>query len=566
MKDGYWEKVRASIIAGLLFFALAGLGARLGYFHFANHSKVERPYAQKLLGLRGRILDRNGALMAVSVPTWRFYVDRFKVDPKHNKAFIINTVSDWLGVPREEVAAEFAQTNTWGKTLGTSSNPDAYDALMRDPKYISGIEAEEIAIRSYPQGRRMFHVLGAVNSKDAGFAGIELKLDSLLRGTPGEKNGEKDAKGRIIGGRPVTYTPAIPGNDVYLTLDNNIQYVVEQELKEVVEKFNAASAWSIVQDVKTGAILAMATYQEFNPEDYSDASKEGWRNHAISVVYEPGSIMKAMTVSAALNEKLVTPNTVMDAENGVFMYMGKPLRDHVTGRMTVAKALAESSNGICAKIGLQLGPQRLNAYMRGFGFGNTLDFDLPGEEVGIIGDWKKWDKLKWSRAPIGQGVAVTGLQMVNAYSAIANGGKLMRPYVIDRIVSPTGEVLSQTKPHVITNAIPPEVAQAVREMLIGVTEAGTGKRADVKGYTVAGKTGTAQQAIKGGYSPTDYYASFVGFVPARDPVFCVLVTVDRPRPQHTGGFVAAPVFSKIATFTARYLEVPPDLPDEKGFE
>jgi cell division protein FtsI (penicillin-binding protein 3) len=280
------------------------------------------------------------------------------------------------------------------------------------------------------------------------------------------------------------------------------------------------------------------------------------------MVYEPGSIMKAVTVSAVLNERLVTPNTVMDAENGVYMYAGKPLRDHATGQMTVATALAKSSNIVCAKLGLQLGSQRLDAYLRGFGFGNTLDIDLPGEERGLIGNWKRWDKLKPTRVPIGQGVAVTGLQMVNAYSTIANGGKLMRPYVVDRIASPTGEVVFQTKPHVLGTPIRPEVAQAVREMLIGVTEeGGTGKRANVKGYTIAGKTGTAQHAVPGGYSNTDYFASFVGFVPARNPVFSVLVTVDRPRPQHTGGYVAAPVFAKIAAATTLYLEVPPDDPE-----
>jgi cell division protein FtsI (penicillin-binding protein 3) len=201
--------------------------------------------------------------------------------------------------------------------------------------------------------------------------------------------------------------------------------------------------------------------------------------------------------------------------------------------------------------------------MRGFGFGNKLGIDLPGEEEGILGNWRTWDKLKPTRVPIGQGVAVTGLQMVNAYSTIANGGKLMRPYVVDKIVKPNGEVVFQTKPQVLGTPIRPEVAQAIREMLIGVTEdGGTGTRANVKGYTIAGKTGTAQHAVVGGYSSTEYFASFVGFVPARDPVFSVLVSVDRPKPQHTGGFVASPVFGKIAAATTRYLQVQPDLPDE----
>ena len=566
MQERYWENVRVLFIVTLLFGALVGLGARLGHFHLANHSRIERPYTQKLIGLRGRILDRNGALMAASLPMWRFHVDPQAVEPKHNQRLIIDTVSDMLDVPRDTVAGMFSRTNARNQELCFSADPVAYHTLLRDPKHISGIGAREVAVRIYPQGHRMSHVVGFVNREGVGTAGVELAVDSRLKGVSGLRCGEVDAKGKVIGGRPGTHTPAIPGSDVYLTLDNNIQYGVEQALKEVVETFQAVSAWSIVQEVKTGAILAMATCPDFHPENYTDVSMEVWRNHAVSVVYEPGSIMKAMTVAAALNEKLVTPDTVMDAENGVFMYAGKPLHDgHLSGQISVATALKKSSNIVCAKLGLQLSPQRLNAYLRGFGFGNTLDFDLPGEEEGILGNWKTWDKLKPTRVPIGQGVAVTGLQMVNAYSTIANGGKLMRPYVIDRMVSSTGEVLHQRTPQVIGTPIRPEVAQAVREMLIGVTEeGGTGKRADVKGYTVAGKTGTAQHAIPGGYSSTDYYASFVGFVPARDPVFCVLVTVDRPRPQHTGGYVAAPVFAKIAAVTARYLEVPPDVPEEIG--
>ncbi|MCL2104667.1 MAG: penicillin-binding protein 2 [Kiritimatiellaeota bacterium] len=567
MQDVYGEKFRASLIAGFLFVALGGLGARLGYFHLANHSRVERPYTQKLLGLRGRIFDRNGALMAASLPMWRFFVDPQAVHPKHNKTFIINTVSDMLDVPRDEVAALFAKTNARNQALCVSTSQSAHKVLLCDPKNISGIGAKEVAVRIYPQGNRMAHLIGFVNWEGVGVAGVEQRQESNLKGVPGWRSGEVNANGKVIGGRSEMYTPAIPGNDVSLTLDNNIQYVVEQALKEVVETFQAASAWAIVQDVRTGAILAMATDPNFNPGNHTDVSTEAWRNHAVSVVYEPGSIMKAMIVAAALKEKLVTPDTAMDAENGVFMYMGKPLHDHVTGWMTVATALAKSSNIICAKIGLILGPQRMHTYLQDFGFGNPLGIELPGEEKGLLGNWKTWDKLTWSRVPIGQGVAVTGLQMVNAYSAIANGGKLMRPYVIDRVVSPTGEVIHQGMPEIIGEPIPPEVARAVREMLLGVTEeGGTGKRADVKGYTVAGKTGTAQHAVRGGYSTIDYFASFVGFVPARNPVFCVLVTVDRPRPQHMGGYVAAPVFQKIATFTARYLEVPPDVPNEKGFE
>jgi len=234
--------------------------------------------------------------------------------------------------------------------------------------------------------------------------------------------------------------------------------------------------------------------------------------------------------------------------------------------------LKKSSNIACAKIGMMLGPKLLETYFRSFGFGAPLGLDLPGEEGGILLRGKDWDrdKLKIARVPIGQGVCVTAVQMVNAYSALANGGKVMKPYLIDRIVSANGEIIAQNKPTVLARPIRPEVARSVCDMLVGVTEeGGTGKKAVVKGYSVAGKTGTAQQVVPGvGYSGTDYWASFVGFVPASNPVFCVLVTIDRPDPKkpRTGGAVAAPVFSKIATATARYLGIPPDMPDDVEVE
>jgi len=561
MQEERSEKRRVVFIAAMVGLALAGLGMRLGYLHLLNHSKLKRNYTRDLLGIRGRIFDCNGEEfpMAASLPARRFFVDPMAVKENHSRKLIIDTLADALALPREEVADAFSQTNSRYVKIAVSYDDTVFD-LLSDATCISGVGSEDVMVRSYPHGHCMAHILGFVNNDGIGSAGIEQRYDAELRGTPGLQQGEVEGKRRReLWRRRKVDIPPIPGNDVHLTLDHNIQRVVEQSLQEVVEQFNAASGWAIVQDVHTGAILAMGTYPGFHPERYNEESKETWRNHALAAVYEPGSIMKAVTVAAALNERLVTANTVMDAGDGVFMWAGKPLRDHVTGPITIATALKKSSNIVCAKLGLMLTSQRLNAYLRGFGFGNTLGIDLPGEERGIIGDWKKWDGLKPTRVPIGQGVAVTGLQMVNAYSAIANGGKLMRPYVVDKIVSPSGEVVLQAKSEVIGSPIRPEVAQQVREMLIGVTEeGGTGKRADVKGYTVAGKTGTAQHAIKGGYSNTDYFASFVGFIPARAPAFCVLVSVDRPKPQHTGGYVAAPAFAKIATATARYLEVPPD--------
>ena len=559
-------QIRIWFIALLLLVSFCGLGAKLCYLHLSNHSKVTgREYKRTLLGLRGGIYDCNGKQypMAVSLPARLFYLDPKSVKKEHDVGQIARTVSQHLGLPEAEVQAQFRRTDSRYIKLGYSLDDRVFEALS-DPLTISGVGAEEMVIRRYPQGRRMSHVLGFVNNMGVGGAGIEQQYNRYLTGTPGLIEGEKDAGRREIFSRRKVYVPPIAGSDIYLTLDHRIQFEVERAIQEVVEKFDALSGWAIVQHVRTGKILAMASFPDFEPENYTETTLDVWRNNALAIVYEPGSIMKAVTVAALLNERLATPSTEFEVGEGVWFYAGKPLRDHVYGRVTVSTALKKSSNIACAKMGLRLGAQRLENYLRAFNFGSKLGIELPGEENGILARAKDWDKLKPTRIPIGQGIAVTGLQMINAYSTLANDGRMMRPYLVDRIVSPSGETVFQARPEVIGRPVRPDVARAVREMLTGVTEeGGTGKRAAVPGFSIGGKTGTAQKAVPGGYSSTDYYASFVGFVPAGEPVFSVLVSVERPRPQHTGGFVSAPVFGKIAAATARYLALDPDLPSDE---
>lgn len=565
------ERKRVWFVAALLFVALCCLGGRLAYLHLANHSKLNNfEYSRQLLGMRGRIFDSNGTQfpMAISLTARQYFVDPKAVNKKHDRAYIMQTVATALKLPLEEVQAAFDRTDSRYVKLGEPSCDDTAFAMISTNKLLSGVASTETIVRSYPQGRRMSHVLGFVNKEGVGSAGVELKYDSYLKGIEGLIESEKDANQSEIRDRRKIDVQPIAGSDVHLTLDHNIQYVVETALKEGVDKAQANGGWAIVQNIKSGAILAMASSPDFEPTNYNDETKDVWRNKNFSEIFEPGSVMKSFTIGAGLNEGLVTPNTMFDVGEGIFFWAGKPLRDHVTGRINVATGLKKSSNILCAKVGILLGPKRLETYFRSFGFGSPLGLDLPGEEGGLLVRGKDWDrdKLKIARVPIGQGVCVTAVQMVNGYSALANGGKVMKPYLIDRIVSANGQIILQNKPTVLARPIRPEVAKSVCDMLVGVTEeGGTGKKAVVKGYSVAGKTGTAQQVVPGvGYSSTDYWASFVGFVPASNPVFCVLVTIDRPDPKkpRTGGAVAAPVFSKIATATARYLGIPPDLPDD----
>jgi len=440
------------------------------------------------------------------------------------------------------------------------SEDDRIYSVVTNTTLISGVGIENLVSRVYPGRRRMSHVLGFVNNMGVGSAGVEQRYDSYLRGVDGRIEGEKDARGYAVSYRSKMIVDPISGSDVYLTLDANIQYITEIALRGVVQKFSAAGGWAVIERVKTGEILAMASFPDFEPEHYNNVNSNIWPNKTFTVNYEPGSVMKPIMAAAALNQGIIGENQLIDVGHSkVWFYANRPLRDHVTGQLDMRKALVKSSNIYFAKLGLMMGAEWQYRYLRAFNFGSKLGIDLAGEQFGIVPHFQRWDKLKPTRVPMGQGVAVTALQMINAFACIANDGMLMQPYVVDKVVAPNGDVVLQHKPRVIGRPIRQEVATKIREMMLGITRTGgTGTRAAVQGYTVAGKTGTAQKPIGGTYSQTDYYATFVGFIPAVNPEIAILVTVDTPRPQHTGGYVAAPVFAEIAASVMQYLEIPPD--------
>jgi len=469
-------------------------------------------------------------------------------------------MSQQINLNLDTVLAAFSTTNSRHQLLPVMVDAKVYKAMITN-KNISGVGWEERVIRTYPQGRRLSNVIGFVNAEGEGGAGVEQQCNSYLKGIPGRIESEKDGLQREMPERRTEYVPPVDGASIYLTIDNNIQYKVETEIREVAQTYNATAAWALVEKVDTGEILAMASWPDYDPNRYGEFGSMCWRNLPLSVCYEPGSTMKSFTISAALNENVITPATRMDVGMGTWFFAGHMLHDHAEGVIDTATALSHSSNIFVARVALSLGERREAAYLRGFGFGDRLGIDLPGEERGVMRSGR-WGDLALSRIGIGQGVAVTGLQMLNGYCAIANGGHLMRPYILARIVNAEGQELYVARPRILANPIRPEVAAQVRSMLVGVTEeGGTATRAQVRGYAVSGKTGTAQIPENGHYSDTDFWASFVGFVPAEHPVFGVLVCVERPHPQHMGGYVSAPVFSRIAEAVAKYLEIPATTPD-----
>ncbi len=406
---------------------------------------------------------------------------------------------------------------------------------------------------------------------------MEMRYETLLKGRPGRVSGTRTAVGKEVRIKRGVDVDPQTGCMVQLTIDHNIQYQVEKALREGVASNGAERAWCIVLSAKTGAVLAMASLPDFEPEHFNKYPFDCQRNNAISINYEPGSVMKCITACAALNERLVGPDTLISSAHNDPRYFRLPT-DHGhkwDPMMSVRDAVVHSSNIIFGKIGVDLGPKRLKKYMDEFGLGQKTGIQLPGEERGDIPPVEKWDKVKWSRAPIGQGVAVTGIQLAAAYGAIANDGELLRPYIVENVIDADGVVIEHHEKEVIGHPCRPEVARSVREMMLGVAKrGGTARRAAVRGYSVAGKTGTAQIPYPGsGYSGTDYHASFIGIIPASKPEVVILVTYRKPAFcrrlggqyeifNHQGGTCAAPTFRRIAEYTMRYLEVEPDRPEE----
>ncbi len=552
--------------------------------------KFDQPnyeFKRDLQGMRGAIYpsNRGSAPFARSVPVWVYRVDPRAVNLKrHTRAEVARTVAETLDLPYERVWKAYCRTDSRYVFLTMSTDIEA-NKVLSDTKKVTGLRAVETQIRRYPQGRRLSHVLGYV-SKDpinsVGSAGIEMRYERYLHGVPGKVEGMVNARRVEIYGKRTISTDPKPGNDVYLTIDQNLQYELETALAAGVQKSRAQAGWAIMMDVKTGAILAMASLPDYEPESFNRSTAQAKKNLAISEIYEPGSVMKTITACAALDAGLVTPDTLISTKRNDPRYFRLPGDSHSMAPMlTVRDALVKSCNVVYGKLGVDLGPRRLRGYMEAFGFGRKTGIDLPGEELGILVSLPAWerDKVKWSRAPIGQGVAVTAIQMIAAYGAIANDGELVRPYLVEKVLEADNSVPVMEHVHSVQGRpISPATARKVREMLLGVAKkGGTARRGAVRGYTVAGKTGTAQMKEGRGYSSVNFNASFIGIIPAMKPKVVILVTLQKPFNcrswklsqetgiplyNHQGGVCAAPVFRRIAWTAMKYLEVPPDQPDD----
>ncbi|MBI5388384.1 MAG: penicillin-binding protein 2 [Verrucomicrobia bacterium] len=441
--------------------------------------------------------------------------------------------------------------------------------------WLNAVFATDDQLRTYPNKQLAAHVLGFTGTAEqevngriipqtVGVEGIEATFNDKLTGVCGWRVGYTDGRRReLVVYREQNVDPA-PGLNVVLTLDSRVQYIVEEELAQLVSRHSPKGAMAIVMRPATGEILALANWPTFDPGNLRASNGELRRNRAIGQVAEPGSTFKIVTVSSALNDQIVTLADRFDCEHGHFFFAGRPLRDHLSyGVLTVEEIITKSSNIGTAKIAIKMGEQRLYQYIRACGFGNRTGIPLGGESGGIVHPLDKWSKLSISRVPIGQGVAATPLQMTLAMCMIANGGVLMRPLLVDHTEDESGHVVTQYKPIVVHRVISERAAKDTTKALKGVvSKTGTAATAALDNYTVAGKTGTAEKPGPGGYLDGKYFSSFIGFFPADDPELCISVFLDEPERKtgYYGGQIVAPAFKHMAERIAHYLNIRPDLP------
>lgn len=560
MPMGEDKRGRVVVVAVLLGIGFLVILARLFQLQVVRASELAQLAGrqhEKMLTVeagRGAIYDRNGKILAINmeVPSV-FGLPKYVLDTRTTAARLGRVLK--ADVRQLESRLKSGRDFVWLERRLTPEKVEGLQGLS-----LAGIGVIPEGRRFYPKGTMLAHVLGFANIDNQGLEGLELKYDPHLRGERGRLVVERDALGGAVFPKELNYVAPSPGKDLVLTIDEVIQYIAEQELDAVVTRTRAASGVVIVVDPKTGALLALAVRPTFDPNaPRGDANL--WRNRAVTDSYEPGSTFKLITAVAALEEKLFSPAELIYGEDGKFVVENTVVHDsHKHGWMTFAEVLHKSSNIGIIKVAQRLGPEKLAWYVNAFGFGQKTEMDLSGEQRGLTKELPEWGRRTLASIAMGQEIGVTPMQLVMAASAIANGGWLMRPYVVSEIRSHTGEAIAGFGPVVRRRPVSGETARAMTEILRGaVLPGGTGALAAVPGYNVAGKTGTAQKVdpLTGGYSATRVVSSFVGFLPVEDPKLTILVVVDEPKTDQWGGTVAAPVFQRIAAQAVRHLGILP---------
>jgi cell division protein FtsI (penicillin-binding protein 3) len=557
-------KRRLTVTAVVVVLWACAIEARLVYLQVFERAdlvaRADRQQSSKLTapGKRGDILDRNGHLLAYSVDAESVYgvptvlLDAGK-DPAQIVAALCGALRDCSADDRKKLVERFSKRKPYAQVRRFASPEQV--------KRIADLQLEGIGFikenrRYYPNRDLAAHVLGYAGVDNEGLAGIEATYEKLIKGKDGTIFVQTDARGRAYGR---VETPPTSGDSLELTIDEYLQHVVERELATGVRENGADGGAALIMDPWTGEILALANYPTFNPNAFREFSDDARRNRAIQDIYEPGSTFKIVTASAALEQKVVHPDDLIDVSGGSIRFGSRVIHDtHNYGVLSFTDVIVKSSNVGAIRVGLRLGRDRLGEYVRKFGFGRRASPDFPGETPGIV--WKPDDMKDSALASMAMGyqVGVTPLQMAVAASSIANGGELLEPRVV-RAVIRNGHRLSVPR-KVVGRTVATEITAELTPIMEKVVTDGTGRAAQVEGYTVAGKTGTAAQLVNGHYSTSDYNASFVGFLPSRAPVFTIIVVIHAPHTKgHTGGVAAAPIFKRISELALRYRAVPPNI-------
>jgi cell division protein FtsI (penicillin-binding protein 3) len=547
-----------AFLFGLVFVLTVGRAFYLQVLQKDHLVKLAEKQHQRIVALtpgRGAIYDQHNAPLAVSIEMDSCYAETRNLESLPDAAAKLAPLLGY-GVAELQAKLKASRNFVW---LSRRMSPEMAKKV-RDLD-LDGIGFVKESKRFYPNSEVAAHVVGFTGTDPGGLEGIEKKYDATILGNTGFLVTERDALGRDIDLKKGSEGKSgTKGSNVVLTLDKNVQYIAEKELALAVQKNGAKGGIAIVMEPDTGRVLAMANYPTFNPNSYFKYGPGALRNRAISDSFEPGSTFKILLVATALEDHVIRPGDSFNCENGSYSYSGRTIHDtHHYGNLSVPDILKFSSNIGAAKIGSRLGSERLYAGLTGFGIGEKSDIDLPGEAGGTLRQQAKWYGIDLATISFGQGVTATALQIATAVSAVANGGNLMKPYLVDRITDDNGAVLKQFVPQVRRRVISAKTAKLVSGMLEGVVnEGGTGTNAAVDGYRVAGKTGTAQKVDPAtrGYSAKKRTASFVGFVPLDKPRLTIFVVVDEPTTSPYGGVVAAPAFSAIAQQTLCYLKVP----------
>lgn len=560
LRDG---KKRFWRLCKFIFLGVLIVVGRLVWIQLVHGSDMAELSISQTMGInivsspRGAIVDRDGEELAVSIMSKSLYADPVAMEDhpesdaaksgRNVKRLAADLLAAPLGISAESLYSDFTIEGARFVWIKRTLSPEMAEKvqLIIKKNNLPGLHFLEESKRYYTKGTMAAQVLGFVGTDDVGLSGIELAMDSIIKARSKEMQETTDAVGNPIGESSMEDMRPQNMPTVYLTIDSKIQFVLEDALDRAMKETKSRAAAAILMDPHTGAVLGMASRPTFDPNDFGEYPVSTWTNRAISIIYEPGSVFKPIVGCMGLSENIITPQTVFE-DKGSIKIADRVIRNwdgEGRGQVPFEDIIKYSINTGMVQLGMQLGANQMIDYSKKFGFGQPTGIELPGEESGILYRPEDMYEPDIATMAIGQGIAVTPLQMLRAICAIANGGELLEPYIIDKIVMPDGRVLRQGQKKIVRRVITEDVAGQMRMMMEKVVSEGGGKPAHIAGYQIAGKTGTAEKlAEQGGYAPGEYIASFVGFVPAANPQYAMLVMLDTPQGAFYGSQVSAPVF------------------------